>query len=122
MKFFHPVLGVSFAIGLILFVFAYLCTSTEPLLAASSVAPSSICGQTGSASQRLADIPDATHANRMARTIRPTLRSPNRSFACSPPGTVLADNCYPSGSFCNQDRQCCSGVCNKDGGAWGHCQ
>lgn len=103
MKFSHPLLGVFLAIGFVLFVFTYLCTSTSPLLAASSVAPSSFCG-----------VSDTTYDNRMAQTIRPTLRFHNHSFTCSPPGRVLAANCYAPGSYCNQDRQCCSGICNID--------
>jgi|ERR1700733_5856663 hypothetical protein len=121
MKLSHPLPGVSVAIGFVLFVFAGLCTSTGSL-AASSVGPSSFCGEAERASQSEAANPATTYDNRMELTIRPTLGSHTYSFTCSPPGTILADSCYPRGSFCNQGRQCCSGVCNNDGTAWGHCQ
>lgn len=121
MKISHPLLGVSLALGFVLYVFAFLSTSAGPLLAAGSVAPPSFCGELQRASQHLADIPDAKYDNGTAQAVHPALRFHGHSFTCSPPSAVLADGCYPSGSFCNQDRQCCSRVCNKDGGAWGHC-
>lgn len=121
MRISYPLAAVPVALAFVLCAFAESSTSSGPLLAGGSVAARSSCEDLGRASQYNASYPVAASGYRTTPAIRATLRFRDFSFTHRRPGTVLAQGCYPSGSFCNQDRQCCSRVCNKDGAPFGHC-